>query len=629
MSEFQQVKVDSPAGVNFTREPAQLPLNLWDEAYNVTFRHGKTYKSSGYEQGFGTAHCRPEVIVPLRDSTQSHYWWNYAGEKITLVDGVEVKEDRIYQVTSKGDHDDVTPEGGIIHDNTFVVPLRWSGGSMNTIPYMCKGKPYVWSEKLNKFKKMNKFPEYLNFRLLRTYKNYMVGLNFETKAFNGDPDRGLSFWDKGTHPNALWWSQDVAGAAIEPSLDWEEDPDNEGEKSFWCDMDPNRNSGWNFLGGLGGPIVDAKALRDSFMIYRERSVWQMTYVGGVNVFAFKELFDDAGALGENCVVEVEGQHYVVGQSDIYVHNGVQKQSIADGIVRREIFKSIDPSQVDKVFCCVNYKDKEFWVCIPESGSFAGKEGFDVACNVAYVYNWVEKHWSRREVPNIITTSYTLLSINESDVSWESVSEGGPAIPDGDLNPNNTKGHVVPGGSWEETVDTWLDSFYKYNPSDWGLVFGSNITIGPDSYKNYWDEGEDPSYSNEWTDPNYWIEEEPPEQPIYTIFTSIEEPLYDGYNKQAIVEKRWMDLGDRSDQSFVNKIYPLVRNGTIDVYMSGTRMVSEEPVWKFIGTFDPNRDTKLSCRVSGCFIHVRFIWSEESRAEVRGYNLEFSKIGRRE
>ena len=38
MTEFQQFKVESPAGVNFAREPSQLNPMLWDEAGNIAFK---------------------------------------------------------------------------------------------------------------------------------------------------------------------------------------------------------------------------------------------------------------------------------------------------------------------------------------------------------------------------------------------------------------------------------------------------------------------------------------------------------------------------------------------------------------------------------------------------------------
>ena len=633
MSDFAKFDVKAPAGVNFAREPSQLNPNLWDNAENITFRHGKTLKCTGYEQGFGIAYCNPEVIVPLRADDQNFYWWTYAGKRTSRdeVTGKVIVENKVYKITAKDTHSDVTPPEGIVDPDGFLEPLRWSGSTINSVPYLCRGKPYAWDQDTDKYGKMKKFPEHVSFRIMRTYRNYMLGLNFETKDFEGDFDAGFGPWNGGTHQNAIWWSHDIVGSAIQPTTDWGDDvpSDDDYQKSMWCDADPTRNSGWNFLGGSGGPILEAKELRDSFIIYRERSVWQMTYIGGINVFSFKELFDDVGAINENCVVEIEGQHLVIGSSDVYMHNGVQKQSIVDGIVREEIFKYIDPLYYKNVFVSVDYSSKEAWICIPES--FTNRNG---ACNVAYVHNWKEQTWSRREIPDLITSVYAIIDLPNEDVSWEHPDEGGPSDPITGL------GVSTPGTSWAEVTDTWLDSYYKYNPSSWGLVFGSTRAGLPTLSGGLWDDAadwdEDSEY-NDWNeDPEYFPEGSA--KLGYSIYTSVKEPLFNRDNFEAYVEKRWLDMGDRSDASFVSKIYPLVRKGVVDVYMDGTNTVDQDVRWKYIGQFNPGPpeegsksrgyDTKLSCRISGQFIHIKFVFPESSRAEIRGYTLEYTKIGRR-
>lgn len=608
MSDFQQLRVEAPAGVNFAREQAQLDPQIWDNAENVTFRHGITKKCSGYEEGFGPAYTTPEVIIPLRDGSQQYYWWVYAGKK-TIPDSLgayKKQEERLYRITAKDVHEDVTPTTGVTPDTLFYDDIKWTGDTINGVPYLCKSKPYLWDVSSAKFRPMRGFPEHVSFKVMRTYRNFMIGLNIATKDFAGSnigdeekPWCGFGPWSTGVHQNALWWSHDVVGSDLDTSADEWDNQTNVGF-SMWRDADPTKNSGWNFLGGSGGPIVDGRSMRDSFIIYRERSVWQMTYIGGINVFSFKELFNDAGALTEHCIADVEGQHFVVGQSDVYIHNGVQKQSVADGVVRRELFKSIDPAYIDNVFVTASYKDKELWVCIPEATT-----NIEGSCNVAYVFNWEEKHWSRRDIPDLTCGTYTILSIPETDPSWEAPGEQ---------------------NSWEELAqeESWLASYSKYSASNWGTAYGSKREILPDS-SNY----------NIWKDPKGWfntsslVEGKEITESQYFVYTSQSfEPKFNGKDFESFVEKRWLDMGDRSDATFVNKIYPLVRGGFVDVYMAGTSVIQDNPVWKFQGTFDGSKDTKLSTRVSGNFIHIKFVIPKLSQAEIRGYWLEWSKIGRR-
>lgn len=598
MDGFQLFTIDAPAGVNFSREPSQLNPQLWDEAHNVTFRHGKTFKNRGFEEGFGSAVTLPEIIVPLRDDSNRYYWWAYAGKqrKLDEATGKPTEEDKIYKVISSRVHDDVTPTGGVITPKGIWLPERWTGDSLNGTPYLCKEKPYVWNDANNRFEVMNKFPNFLSFKTMRTFRNFLVGLNFHTT--DDEPDvEGFSSWSPGTHQNALWWSHDIAGTSLQVG---------EKEKSLWCDSDPNRNSGWNYLGGTGGPIVDGKSMRDSFIIYRERSVWQMTFVGGINIFNFKELFDDAGVLSINCVEEVEGQHFVVGQSDVYVHNGVSKKSIVDGVVRRAIFENISADHVDRVFTSVDYANKEFSVNVPwhrpEGDPYAG------SCNIAFVYNWEEQTWSRRDIPDLLCSTYTILSIPDDDSRWIAETEFQP---------------------WTSAQDTWLNTTSRYNAADWGSAMGSMRSIKYDSgFVNDWVEEQD------WAEDAIWDETER-SQDSYHIFTGIDECLYNGEDFEAIVEKKWMTMGDYTDSTFVSKIFPFVRGtastgigAQVEVYMSGTNRITDDPSWKYIGLFDAAKMDKLSCRISGEFIHVKFVIPKSSRAEIRGYSLEWQKIGRR-
>lgn len=579
---FEVYKVDQPKGVNFTKEPSQLPPMVWDNAENVTFRHGITKKVTGYEQGFGPTSSYdghslyPESILSLRDDSQEYYWWAYAGFDNTGVG-------HINRITSVGVHSDVSPQVLPNISNEY----QWTNDSINAVPYFNYSIPYKWDTTTNKFDMYTYFPSHIKVDVVRTYKNFHIGMNFETDDFDPNaPDpswcslitdntereeyaKTFGPWNAGKHQNAVWWSSSVVGKDIDVP---------------WSDADPTKDSGWNFLGGGGGPIIDGKTMRDSFVIYRERSVWQMTYVGGINVFAFKEIFTDAGCLGKDCVAEIEGQHYVVGQSDIYVHNGVQKQSIADGTVRKEIFDSIDPEYIRNVFIATKYQDKELWVCIPEATTNTGGK-----CNVAYVYNWEEATWSRRDVPDVVCANYTILSISTDNIAWDAPSEGGPL----DVNNNATAPDTV-GCTWEETTDTWIDSQFTYNPSQWGLVMGGGL----------------------------------PDKSGGALFTSIEEPTLDGNNFIATVEKKWMDMGDRTQYKTINKIYPLVREGIVDCYISGTSTIDEAPTWKYIGEFDSTKRMHLACHATGRYLHTKFVIKDKSRAELRGYAVDFIKSGTR-
>lgn len=611
-------KVENPAGINLFREPAQANPERWQDGNDVRFQHGVTKKTDGYEEGLGSALVEPEIIVPLRDDREEYYWWAYVGDNPDYNPDAEVGDPnktqvfKFYKITSTIDHEDVSSVDQYDADGNTIrqdQEYGWTGDTMNGIPYLNYGVPYKFDSSANEFVTFKNIPRHpfgnpgdpdydpnggeprVRFKSIRSYRNFLIGMNFDTDDYAGDFDNGWGAWSTGVHQNALWWSHSVIGKNIDVE---------------WKDADPSKFSGWNFLGGAGGPIIDGRVLRDSFVIYRESSVWQMSYTGGINVFAFKELFNDVGLLGKNCVLEIDGEHIVVGQSDVYRHNGVRKNSVADGRVRRALFDSIDPQYTDKVFILGDYKNKEAWICIPEAGrrydGFKDENGIEIpeetyraqyegTCNVAYVYNWGENSWSKREIPNLKAGVYTILSIPETDITWEAASEGGPLDIDGD-------GTVVPGGTWETADDTWADSYFKYSPADWGMAMTSADTelVGGEVRGK--------------------------------IYTSVKNQLKNGKEFEGWVEKTYMDMGERLATKYMSRIYPLVRKGIVEVY-AGDSMTLEEGIrWKYLGVFDPDKDEHLACRVNGRYLHVRFIIPENSRAELRGYWVEYDIIGRR-
>src|SRR3546814_18151609 len=74
-------------------------------------------------------------------------------------------------------------------------------------------------------------------------------------------------------------------------------------------------------------IIDGLSLRDSFIIYAKNEVWTMDYIGGNYLFRWRKIYDKVGILNQNCVVQVDGLHYVFDKDDIYLHDGASKKSI--------------------------------------------------------------------------------------------------------------------------------------------------------------------------------------------------------------------------------------------------------------------------------------------------------------
>jgi hypothetical protein len=152
---------------------------------------------------------------------------------------------------------------------------------------------------------------------------------------------------------------------------------------------------------MNTPILDGATLGSNFLIYSQDQVWMMEFVGGTFIFNFRKVFDDCGVINSNCIVEVDGKHYVFDNDDIYVTDGNSRQSICDGRVRDYIFKGIDYTLSSKCFVLHNPELEEVYFCYHTGDDMVvyadGNE-----CNRAAVYNYRDDTWSFQDLPNAVT-----------------------------------------------------------------------------------------------------------------------------------------------------------------------------------------------------------------------------------
>ena len=193
-----------------------------------------------------------------------------------------------------------------------------------------------------------------------------------------------------TFPNRIRFSDSVVANSI---------------PSTWDASDTTNSAGFNDLVQMQTPIQDGATLGPNFLIYSKDQVWVQSFVGGSFIFQFRKLFDDAGIINTNCVVEVDNKHYVLDRNDIYVTDGNTRQSICDGTVRDYIFSGLDNSKTDVCFVMHNSKTEEIYFCYNSQddlvGFGIGGPGVD-RCNRAAVYNYKESVWSFQDLPNVVS-----------------------------------------------------------------------------------------------------------------------------------------------------------------------------------------------------------------------------------
>lgn len=210
-------------------------------------------------------------------------------------------------------------------------------------------------------------------QVIRSYNDFLIAMNVT---------KGAS-----TFPTMVKWSNPIQYGLAASAVVWDA-------------ANPANSAGENVLGELKNPIIDGLTLGTQFCIYSSDQVWLMEYTGSSFVFNFRRLFPTGGILNTNCVVEVEGKHFVFGTDDIYVHDGSTKKSLADNRVRRRVYKNLDINKKSRCFVLhdsvanliyfgyytrqneANFVDTQF-------------------CNRAAVYNYRADTWSFMDLPNVV------------------------------------------------------------------------------------------------------------------------------------------------------------------------------------------------------------------------------------
>lgn len=395
-SDWIRQEIKNPVGVNKSLDPTDVPDNVWNDVINVSFKGGKVSKTQGYAQTFGTPSGDPYYLLTVIRS--GVLFWVYP----TL--------DAIYR-TEGSSHVDISRTTGGAYTGTPVD--NWNGGVLNSVPVLNNGVnvPQVWEYSSSTFENAPGWPVGLQAKIIRPYKNYLIAMNL------------------------------TVGSVLEPvSIQWSNASDPGFAPTSWALNDTTSESGKAFLADTPGAIVDGRPLRDMFIIYKEDSVYSMRYVGGVFVWQFRQLFNDVGMLSQECVAEFEGKHFVVTAGDVYVHNGVNKQSVIDNRMREYLFSSIDKAYSTRTRVVADHGRTEMWIYFVGTNSTSG------LCDTALIWNWTEDTWTIRDIPEVAHISYGIVDPQTSD-NWQ----------DDPL-------------SWNSDTTVWNDR--NYNPSKLSILMAS-------------------------------------------------------------------------------------------------------------------------------------------------------------
>ncbi|QDH46867.1 hypothetical protein LAh9_143 [Aeromonas phage LAh_9] len=365
----------------------------------------------------------------------------------------------------------------------------------------------------------------------------------------------------------------------------------------WVEDDDKKDGGFNDLTDSIGKIVDGHPLRDSFVVYTDKDTYLMDYVGGVFIFNFRKLFSDSGLLAPNCVAEFEGQHFVVAQDDIFIHNGSSRKPVASGRLKEYLINEISGinSQATQVFS--NTSRKEIWITYAGTGSIgADKTGW--SCNKAAVWNWEYDTWSFYDLPQVYDIN--MAPPPETDtLSWDQLC-GTEADP-----PNDS---IIPIGCedvWDS--DKWSEEQWQ----EYGKDFIRRVIYCASKDKC-----------------------------LYLLDTGTEFVDYDSVNKtnnpRPIVAELIRTHLDMDEAVESTRRYKMIRHivpqfsgtGEVLVFYGGSENSTNPPTWDGYQVYNIEEDVKVDSWSNNRYPAIKFVDSSGGTWSFTGYDIDFIQEGLR-
>lgn len=354
--------------------PELLPIDpmIWTTANNVRFTDSSIAKITGSENIITTP-VPPYYTTVIDD-----------GEKSMII---SCGKNKIYAYYS-GTWNDITNTTS----DYIGTSNNWQHTVINSYPVFNNtvNRPQAWTqiEPSQKLVDLAGWNQSASCAVIRAFKAYLIAGNLTENST--------------IYNTRIRWSAAALPGALPTS---------------WDETDLTNDAGYTDLSDSPGAVIDMKVLGDNLIIYKQRSVYLMMYIGGNNIFAIKQVFNNIGALSKDCICEVNGQHLVLTVDDVILTDGNQYKSIIDGKLRKYLFNVINKQALSACYVSPYYKYSEVWICIPTGSS--------TIANLALIYNYATNTWSTRTLNSIPFISQvpldisTALSFNASTTAFNS------------------------------------------------------------------------------------------------------------------------------------------------------------------------------------------------------------------
>jgi hypothetical protein len=538
MGQLLPVRDVGSIGVVTDIRPASLPINAFTKAKNVRFDEGKVGRSPVFRKIKDSLGFNPRFTygVPANSSG------NFAS--IILVSDT-------YEFKAYANGSLVSKQGSLSATSASVQPF--TGTSLADIVYINRidQPPVFMVNGGGSFAPLTHWPSGYRAESIRAYGDFLIALN--------TTEGGSNF------PSRVRFSTPALANSV---------------PATWDASDTTASAGFNDLVQMKTGIVDGLTLGTKFIVYSKDQVWLMEFVGGTFIHNFRKLFSDCGVINQNCIVEVEGAHYVFDHDDIYIHDSNTRQSICDERVSNYIFGGLNTAKTNRCFVHHNPELDEVMFCYVSGDDMAEYTNGD-RCNRAAVFNYKSQTWSFMDLPNVSSSTHGTIS---SSTTYENA---------------NTYGNI--GGS--------------YYSQEAGYDVHSLFV------------GEDSSLDGITSDKLYGLD--------LSDSGSLSFDLDTEANKSPYLEREGIDLDEMSPLSgykVITKIFPQVDTSSPNkqfVFTFGSAdLLGNTTTYQSSTTFDGTTDYKIDTRASGRYLSYKMAVSDNKDFSFLGFDLDVSTTGRR-
>ncbi len=419
-------------GLNADLTAEELGDGVWTAASNMRFSNGYAERFKGTVQVFDAPVVTPYYLAPY--ATNTTRYWIHAGLASTYADDGTTRTN-ITGTPNTGAIDDRITGGTIngvyIQNNGVDIPQYWAGtGTLASIP----GWDATWRAKA-----------------MRPWRNFIFALNV-TKGST-------------QYPHMLKSCTTLEPGAITAAGDWDE-------------TNPALDALELPLPETPDVIVDGLPLGDAFIVYKERSMYAITYIGYPQILRAQRLPGETGMLARGCGVNTPLGHIVLTAGDIVLNTGQGVTSVANGIVRDYLFRNISSDYYMRAFVTANPQRNEVWVCYPH--------GPVTTCNKALVWNWVDKSWGVRELSNVTFGAFGQINYTAAEGTYDSIDAIGTTYDQmaGNYDDNNYSPaearllmtHTTPYVSLQDSGSTDFGAVIRSSLERTGITFGDPFSV---------------------------------------------------------------------------------------------------------------------------------------------------------